>query len=359
LEHEMVPRLEQAVPSQPTPEQLAADATLHRFTLIFDREGYSPQFLRTLKQKRIACLTYHKYPGADWPQEEFSPCQVPLASGAWVAMDLAERGTFLGGKVWVREIRKRTDSGHQSAVLSTDYRAAPGPLAAAMFARWSQENFFKYMREHYGLDRLVDYATEEIPDTTLVVNPDYRRLDGQVRSQQGHLTRKRAAFSAMNLQGDIAPNKVAVFEQKKAALQEQIEDLTKEVAELKTQRKAVKHHLPIAELPEAERFKQLSTQSKHLIDTIKMVAYRAETAMAQMARETMHRQDDARSLLRALYSTEADLLPDANAGTLTVRVHHQANPCADEVIRHFCNELNQTETIYPGTDLRLVYELVS
>ena len=100
-------------------------------------------------------------------------------------------------------------------------------------------------------------------------------------------------------------------------------------------------------------------QQENLIDTIKMVAYRAETAMAQMAREKMHREDDARSLLRALYSTDADLLPDANAGTLTVRVHHQANRCADEVIRHFCNELNQTETIYPGTNLRLVYELVS
>ena len=52
LEHEIVPRLEQEVPSQPTREQLAADAKLHRFTLIFDREGYSPEFLRTLKKKR-------------------------------------------------------------------------------------------------------------------------------------------------------------------------------------------------------------------------------------------------------------------------------------------------------------------
>jgi hypothetical protein len=58
-------------------------------------------------------------------------------------------------------------------------------------------------------------------------------------------------------------------------------------------------------------------------------------------------------------STEADLLPDETAGTLTVRVHHQANRCTDEVIRHLCTELNQTETIFPGTNLRLVYELVS
>jgi hypothetical protein len=138
-------------------------------------------------------------------------------------MHLAERGTFLGGKVWVREIRKQTESGHQSSVLSTDYRSDAGPVAAAMFARWSQENFFKYMRKHYGLDSLLDYATEEIPDTTRVVNPAYRRLDGQVRSLRGHLTRKLAAFSAMGLKGEIKPENVAAFEQKKAALQEQIE----------------------------------------------------------------------------------------------------------------------------------------
>ena len=339
--------------------ELQADARLHRFTLIFDREGYSPGFVQAMKNKRIACLTYHKYPGEAWPPEEFSPCQVALSSGACVAMDLAERGTFLGGKVWVREIRKRTDSGHQTSVLASDYRSDPGPVAAAMFARWSQENFFKYMRQHYGLDRLVDYATEEIPDTTKVVNPAYRRLDGQVRSLQGRFNRKLAAFSAMNLKGEIEPKKVAAFEQQKAALQEQIEGMTKELEELKSQRKAVKHHITLAELPEEQRFKQLSTQSKHLIDTIKMVAYRAESAMAQMAREKMRREDDARRLLRALYTTEADLLPDENAATLTVRVHHQANRCADEVIAHLCNELNQTETIFPGTNLRLVYEMVS
>jgi len=39
-----------------------------------------------------------------------------------------------------------------------------------------------------------------------------------------------------------------------------------------------------------------------------MIAYRAETAMAQVLKEKMSRNDDARSLLRAIYRTEADLL---------------------------------------------------
>ena len=359
LEQQIVPRLEATIPNQPTTEELAADAKLHRFTLIFDREGYSPAFLRRMKDKRIACLTYHKYPGEDWPQEEFQTCQVKLASGNEVQMQLAERGTFLGGKLWVREIRKLTASGHQTAILATDYRTNPGPMAAAMFARWSQENFFRYMREHYGLDRLVDYGTDEIPDTIPVVNPEYRRLDGLVRSKNGKLSRKRAAFGALTLEGEIEPKKMAAFEHKKAELQEQIDTLARELEELKAQRNAVKRHITIAELPDEERFKQLSTQSKQLIDTIKMVAYRAETAMVLMAREVMKREDDARSLLRALYCTEADLVPDEKAGTLTIRVHRQASHCADAVIRHLCNELNQTETIFPGTSLRLWYELVS
>uniref|UniRef100_UPI0025E96DEC putative transposase n=1 Tax=Thiohalocapsa sp. TaxID=2497641 RepID=UPI0025E96DEC len=325
----------------------------------FDRDGYSPAFLRAMNDKRIACLTYHKYADGDWPLEEFQTVEVELASGARVSMELAERGTWLGGKLWVREIRKRTASGHQTAVIATDYRADPGPMAAAMFARWSQENFFRYMRQHYGLDRLVDYGVEAIPDTIPVVNPVHRQLDGRVRSLNGKLARKRAAFAALTLEGDIDPKKMAAFEHKKAALQEELEALESELEALRAQRRAVKRHITIAELPAEERFKQLSTASKQLIDTIKMVAYRAETAMVQMAREVMQRTDDARSLLRGLYATEADLIPDEAAGTLTIRVHHQANRSSDKVIRHLCNELNQTETVFPGTSLRLVYELVS
>ena len=67
LEHDIVPRLAQDIPNQPTTEQLDADPLLHRFTIVFDREGYSPKFFAKMKQSRIACLTYHKYPGEDQP----------------------------------------------------------------------------------------------------------------------------------------------------------------------------------------------------------------------------------------------------------------------------------------------------
>lgn len=272
---------------------------------------------------------------------------------------MAERGSCLSNKLWVREIRKLTDRGHQTAILTTDYRLPAAPLAVAMFSRWSQENFFKYAREHYNLDRLVDYRTEAISDPLQVVNPDHRRLDGQVRSCTGKLTRRLAQFGAMNMEESIDPEPVASFLQRKADLYEQIEQFQNEIQTLKKERKSTARHIRVDELPPADRFRQLSTPSKHFIDTIKMIAYRAETAMANLLRDTMSHPDEARSLLRALYKCDADLLPDYDKRILTVRLHHLANRSSDAAIQNLCTELNATQTQFPGTELRLVLELGS
>ncbi|OHB33774.1 MAG: hypothetical protein A2X79_01530 [Desulfuromonadaceae bacterium GWB2_53_15] len=359
LEAEIVPRLELDVPGQPGLLELASSSLAHRFTLVFDREGYSPAFMRRMREKRIACLTYNKHPGEDWPAEEFQRQSVKLADGNEVEMLLAERGVLLGEELWVREIRKQRKSGHQTSILATDYSTASGPVAAAMFARWSQENFFGYMRAHYNLDRLIDYATDEVSETTRVINPQYRELDGEVRKMVNKLNRQRREFGALILNDGIDPGRVEKYQQTKAELHEEIGALEHEVAELKACRKATPKHVTMADLPAEDRFRQLATQGKHFIDTIKMIAYRAETAMATIVRERLSRHDDARSLLRAVYATEADLLPDENAGTLTVRLHQLANRMSSEVLRHLCEELNATMTRFPGTSMRLVYELVS
>lgn len=46
-------------------------------------------------------------------------------------------------------------------------------------------------------------------------------------------------------------------------------------------------------------------------------------------------------------------------GPLTVRLHHLTNRASDEAARYLAEQLNATETVYPGTNLRLVYKLVS
>ena len=358
LEDEIVPRLEQEVPCQPS---LFAqeDRYLQRFTLVFDREGYSPDFMRRMWNRRIACLTYHKYPDDDWPESEFTEQAVSLVSGHEVTMQLAERGILLSGKLWVREIRKLRKNGNQTSIISTDFTSTLPVAAAAMFARWSQENFFKYMRENYGIDKLVDYSTEEIPDTTMVVNPMYREVDGETRKEVARLARKQCECSGIVLCDDIEPARVAEYETKKAELQEEITALSGLVDDLKACRKSTPKHVLLADLPKEDRFRKLGMKSKYLVDTIKLVAYRAETAMVNIVGKTMNRGATARSLLRALYSTEADILPDYEKKTLTIRLHQPATWSSGATIMNLCRELTATQTVFPGTELRMIYDMVS
>ena len=158
-------------------------------------------------------------------------------------MQLAERGTRLSNQLWLREIRKLSPSGRLTAILSTDYQTSARRLAPAMFARWSQENFFRYMRQSYSLDSLVDYRTAPVPETTRVVNPAYRVLDGKVRKTLASLSRRNAEFGASSLEGEIETKKVEAFTQRKSGLQEDIEHLRKEAEELKALRKATKRHI--------------------------------------------------------------------------------------------------------------------
>jgi vacuolar-type H+-ATPase subunit I/STV1 len=288
--------------------------------------------------------------------EEFGACSVRLASGEEVTMKLAERGTMLSNHLWVREVRKLSEGGHQTSILSTNYQADYTLLAVSMFARWSQENFYKYMRQHYGLDRLAEYGTEPVPAPIQTVNPAWRRLDAQVRAQGEKRRRQLALFGALDLSG-LAEKEVDGYQQKKSQLQEAIEDLDRQIQQLKVQRKQTPHHIAVKDLPESDRFSRLLTERKHFIDTIKLIAYRAETSMASLLRDKLSRADDARALLRQIYDTEVDLIPDLEKKTLTVRLHHLTQAAHDDAVRYLCDQLNATETLFPDTELKLVYQL--
>jgi transposase len=362
LRNAIVPRLLQEVPNQPTAEELQADPYRARFVLVFDRGGYSPEFFKEMWQThRIACITYHKYPKEDWPVEEFTEVKTKLPSGEEITLQLAERGSWVGDRkngLWMREVRKLTESGHQTSVISTAFGGSAVQNAVGMFSRWSQENFFRYMMEHFAIDLLNEYGTEEIPGTTRpMVNSKWRELDRQKRSVKSKLTYRQARFAALTLHPEADDDARAKWEKQKAELVEAIGQLENELTEINDDLKKTPHHLQWDEVPASEKFQRLAPSRKQLVDTVKMVAYRAETAMASVVRESLARTDDARSLLRDLFRSEADLLPDMEQKVLRVRVHPMSNPRSNRAIAHLLDHLNAAEFTYPGTELRLVYSL--
>ena len=70
------------------------------------------------------------------------------------------------------------------------------------------------------------------------------------------------------------------FERRGGEVRDKIQAQELKLSDLKAQRRQTPAKLTLKELPETERFAQLKTEKKHFIDTIKLIAYRAESALA-------------------------------------------------------------------------------
>ena len=362
---DIIPRLDQDVPNQPNAEQLQENKYLHRYMLVFDRECYSPDFFYNLWQERIAICTYQKNVTQQWDDSEFSSYKGKLPGGEEQHLELAERGVLLQNagspkKIWAREIRKKTASGHQTSIITTNFSLSIVLVGLYMFARWSQENFFRYMMQSFGIDTLVSYLKEKISDTTQLVNPQYRVLESKLKQLVSKVNVRKAKFTTM-LMGELPEkenNKKKYFE-KEAELSNEIHALEFEIEQTKAVKKEVPRKILYAQLTENEKFSNAINDRKHFLDTIKMIAYRAETAMVNLIRPTMAHADEARALLQQIYKTDANIYPDHVNKKLIVEIHSLSYRKDDKILLQLCKQLNDTETEFPGTDLVLHYKMVS
>jgi transposase len=365
LRTDIVPSLLKDVPGQPSQEQLQDNPYDCRFVLVFDREGYSPGFFRQMwNQHRIACITYHKHPRGTWPEAWFHPERFTMPDGQSVTMSLAERGSLVGsGKeaTWMREVRKLTKSGHQVSLISTAFGFPHTDIAARLFSRWCQENFLKYMMQHFALDLLTEYSSEPLPDTERVINPDWRDLNKRRNSVQGRLKRRHARFAALTLhpEPESAPARFQKWTRNKAELLEQIQHFEAQLQELKQKLSDTPHYLTWEALPDSYRFQRLGPTRRHLIDTVRMIAYRAETAMVPLLIDQHTDSPAARSILQALFRTPADLIPEPRKKRLRVLVHPASRPATNRRLLKLCHQLNASEMPFPGTELTLSYQLVT
>jgi hypothetical protein len=351
---QIVPGLLASVPGQPSEAALAADPLLHRFAVVFDREGSAHSLLAKLWERRIAAITYRKAVKDLWPAEAFAEVEVPVPGGGVARMRLATRQTALTAgqaSLPVLEVRRLTRTGHQTAIITTARRLESPVVAGRMFSRWCQENFFAYMMQHFDLDGLVQYGSEEIPGTTLVVNPDWRTLDRAVKDLRVRIRKLHAEIGVQTLR-----NEGDDIEQQAERLQD-VQRLETDADELRLRRRQTSRKVPISTLPENERPRQLRPLGKLFTDTVKMIAYRAETALVGLLRPHLAKEEDARALIRELFVSSADLEPNEQDRTLTVRIHRMASPAHDKAIGALLADLNHADFRHPETGMRLFYEL--
>jgi hypothetical protein len=103
---------------------------------------------------------------------------------------------FLKGKLRLRQVTRLCDTGHQTQVITSRWDLRDIEVAYRMFDRWRQENFFKYMREEFLLDALIDYQIEPEDPTRTIPNPERRALDKQIQAARADLAKLEREYGA-------------------------------------------------------------------------------------------------------------------------------------------------------------------
>lgn len=359
LDKQIIPALLNEMPCKYSEQELADDPDLPRFTAVFDREAYSPVFFQKLwDEYRIAVLTYRKNAKDLWDENDFVEYEVEI-EGNTVKMELAEKAVELNG-VPMREIRCLSE-GHQTSVITTNKKLSLLMVALFMFARWAQENFFKYMRQDYDFDRMLQYAVEQIDGEFTVNNPEYSNLTYKLGKQREKISRKKAVLFEL-MENNINDNldKANHYLKEQAKVREELKILEIQEKDLLAKRAKTPSRMKIKDMPENIKYTKLNIESKRFQNTIKMICYRAETSFANLLAVNFKKDiNEKRALAKSLINSTADILPDYKNNMLIIKIYGQANPRMNHALEMIIPLLNECETLYPGTNLVLNFQIAT
>jgi hypothetical protein len=358
LSLEIVPQIYEQVSNHISKETLEADPDLPLFTIIFDREGYYPKYFQELWQKRIAVITYRKNVTDKWDEDAFEDHEVEV-EGDKIEMKLCEKQIELDG-VPMREIRKLNNDGHQSSVITTNKKLSIASIAIYMFARWCQENYFRYMRQEYDLDRIYEYAVEQLDENIMVVNPNHSKLTQQLKKTREKINRKKAQLYQLeteNIQADL--DHTSKYESRQLKIISELNEFEIKENELIQKRKEHKYKIPLKEMPPDKRYNQLKQERNQFVNIIKMICYRAETTMTTLLKTYKKTKNERRAFIKSMIKRKGDIIPDYQNNTLTVNLYSMSTARENQAVEEICHLLNNSETLFPGTELRLIFKITT
>lgn len=332
------------------------------FTLVFDREVYSPAFFAQLWDKyRIAVITYRKNVKEQWDESLFEEYPVITTLGE-VQMKIHEQN-FTAEKCVMREIRKLGKGGHQTSIITTNRVLKITMIACCMFARWAQENFFRYMRQEYALDKIIQYSVDEIDENIKVVNQEYNNITCKIKREREKLSRRKAKlyeWEQKNPLQEESEKENKKWMKNRLEMIEEIQLMENQVENLVRNRKNIPYKIPIRQMPEDIRYNRLNQESKTLQNVIKMICYKAETALATLLSPHYKRANqEIRALIKSIIHTPINLEVDRENQMLKVDLYPLSNQRSNQAVSKICDTVNQTNTVYPGTNLMLNFKIAT
>jgi transposase-like protein len=336
----------------------------------FDRGGWSPALFADIIDAGFDLLTYRKNDaGTDIPAvpgEEFSTETWTGDDGRKLTCQLADamteitikEGEHKGRVLELRQVTRRKPGDDRQVSILTTRPADDLPAAAVIYrmtSRWREENWFRYGRAHFALDALDTYAVTAEDPERMVPNPAKKTAAATVKTAKKALAAAEAGREATLTARHPAPGQSIVITNKDLARLDAAADAARrDLKAAQTAAKAIPAKITLAE--HNPGMVKLDTETKLITHAIRMAACNSETLLARALNGIYARAgDEAYALIREALHVSGDITTDGSI--LRVQLDPLSAPRRTRALAALCEQLNTTETRYPGTQLVLRYEV--
>jgi len=217
------------------------------------------------------------------------------------------------------------------------------------------------MRQEYALDKIIQYSIDEIDNDIKVVSQEYNNITYRIKKEREKLSRRKAKLYELEQKNPLEEtekeNENKKWMKNKLELIEEIQLIEKQAECMVNERKEIPYKIPLSQMPESARYNRLNKESKALQNVIKMICYRAETALAALLSPHYKRANhEIRALIKSIIKTPINMEVDQKNEWLKITVFPLANQRSNYAVSKICDTVNATNTIYPGTKLRLIFK---
>ncbi len=232
------------------------------------------------------------------------------------------------------------------AILASDPQRDAKWIITAIFSRWLQENDFKYLDTHFGINQITSYAVLS-----------YKKLRGLVEDKQvksGKLKALEKARDILKQQlGRLLVNQ-CIRTRQGSAQQAKIDELKNQLTEITTEIQANRDKVSRLEELIDNEFSRLNTRRKSLMDVIKITARNMFYTRLYRFRKLYDNFRDDHVILRNLSRSVGFVLFGSQTVEVTLLPTMQYPAAIRIHIQRFLDQLNAEKPLMPDDSGRVV-----
>ena len=267
-------------------------------TLFFDRGGFSTDCFKKIKKEEMYFATYlkHRKKESEVEIELFEEIEIEI-NGKKIKNRIYEKETKTKHYGVVRTIVFIGKQGKQIPIITTNPNLSAAEIVVRLQKRWIEENGFKYEREHFNMDLLATYKTEQAPDKIMERdNPDRKAINREISAKKQALKTLKEDYSN---QLDAVKEKqtltIAAFEKQEEKLKFEIKHLEHEIEMLKLEKKDI----PVKVKSNLKDECVITVQKRRMfINLVKCMNYNSEKWLQELFCIYHPKKDETLSLIR-------------------------------------------------------------